>query len=126
MSAGPSMNCASANAKALLLTVAVVAACQDPARAPIPLTVSSDPPAQTAGGIITLTSDQFSGLTLLPSPDTLRTNRSPHFSRSDLRIPCIGAASMRTQTSQQARCFPGVACWLRRGAHGPVSRPDTV
>src|SRR6266487_2473795 len=74
------MSCARANAKALLLTVAVVAACQDPARAPIPLTVSSDPPAQTAGGIITLTSDQFSGLTLLPSPDTLRTNRWTNFS----------------------------------------------
>ncbi len=74
------MSCARASAKALLLTVAVVAACQDPARAPIPLTVSSDPPAQTAGGIITLTSDQFSGLTLLPSPDTLRTNRWTNFS----------------------------------------------
>lgn len=57
----------------------LLCSCQDPAAAPIPLTVTSDPAATTSGGIITLTSEQFSGLTLMPSPDTLRPNRWTNF-----------------------------------------------
>ncbi len=74
------MSCVSAKANALLVACVVLAACQDPARAPLPLTISSEPAAQTAGGVITLTSDQFSGLRLLPSPDTTRPNRWTNFS----------------------------------------------
>ena len=73
------MSCASGRAKALLLACAALQGCQDPARAPIPLAITSDPPAQTAGGVITLTSDQFPGLRLIPSPDTLRPNRWSNF-----------------------------------------------
>src|SRR6266566_2132757 len=73
------MSCASAKARALPLICAALAACQDPARAPLPLTVTSDPAAQTAGGVITLTSDQFSRFTLQPNPDTLRPNRWTNF-----------------------------------------------
>jgi hypothetical protein len=57
----------------------LLCSCQDPAVAPIPLTVTSDPAATTSGGIITLTSQQFSGLRLAPSPDTLRPNRWTNF-----------------------------------------------
>ncbi|MDP3910104.1 MAG: hypothetical protein Q8Q14_06905 [Gemmatimonadales bacterium] len=57
----------------------MVAACQDPARAPIPLTVTAEPAAQTAGGVVTLTSEQFPELALLPSPDPLRPLRWTNF-----------------------------------------------
>jgi IPT/TIG domain len=73
------MNCASAKARALLLVCVALAACQDPASAPLPITIVSQPATQTAGGVITLTSDQFSGLRLLPSPDTTRPNRWTNF-----------------------------------------------
>jgi len=73
------MSCASARADALLVACIALVACQDPANAPVPLTIVSEPAAQTAGGIITLTSDQFSGLRLLPSPDTTQPNRWTNF-----------------------------------------------
>lgn len=57
----------------------LVCACQDPADAPLPLTVSAEPAATTSGDIITLTSEQFTGLSLEPSPDTLRPNRWTNF-----------------------------------------------
>ncbi|HET9384298.1 MAG TPA: hypothetical protein VFO67_04060 [Gemmatimonadales bacterium] len=57
----------------------LVYACQDPADAPLPLTVSAEPDATTSGDIITLTSEQFTGLSLAPSPDTLRPNRWTNF-----------------------------------------------
>ena len=57
----------------------LLCSCQDPAVAPRPLTVTSEPAATTSGDIITLTSEQFSGLTLVPSPDTLRPNRWTNF-----------------------------------------------
>src|SRR2546425_10353216 len=79
MSPEPSMSCVSAKANARLVACVVLAACADPASARLPLTISSEPAAQTAGGIITLTSDQFSGLRLLPSPDTTRPNRWTNF-----------------------------------------------
>ena len=72
------MNCG-ARASALLACCALVVACQDPAQAPIPLTVTSDLPATTVGAVVTLTSDQFSGLALQPRPDTLRPNRWTNF-----------------------------------------------
>ena len=46
MSPGHSTNCASAATRAFVLAGVVLAACQDPARAPTPLTVTSNPPAQ--------------------------------------------------------------------------------
>lgn len=57
----------------------LLCSCQDPAVAPIPLTVTSEPAATTSGAIITLTSEQFSDLTLVPSLDTLRPNRWTNF-----------------------------------------------
>lgn len=52
------------------LLAAAVAACQDPARAPIPLAVTAEPAAQTAGGLVTLTSAEFAALVLIPASDT--------------------------------------------------------
>ncbi len=57
----------------------LIAGCQDPATAPIPLTVTSEPAAQTAGGVITLTSEQFADITLVPSSDTTWPNRWSNF-----------------------------------------------
>ena len=57
----------------------LIAGCQDPASAPIPLTVTSEPAAQTAGGVITLTSQQFADITLVPSSDTTLPNRWSNF-----------------------------------------------
>src|SRR4051812_38813697 len=86
-----------ANARAELLLVALVAliGCQDPAQAPIPLTVTSDPPAQTAGGIITLTSPQFADIVLEPAADTLRPNRWTNF-----------AVAVGTDTAESWRVAP--------------------
>lgn len=73
------MSCASARAELFALACVALVCCQDPAQAPIPLSITSDPPAQTAGGVITLTSQQFVDLVLQPSPDTLRPNRWANF-----------------------------------------------
>jgi hypothetical protein len=73
------MSWANATAERLLVACVVVAGCQDPAQAPIPLPVTSEPDAQVAGGVITLTSQQFVDLVLHPSPDTLRPNRWTNF-----------------------------------------------
>ena len=57
----------------------LICACQDPAAAPLPLIVTAEPAATTSGAVITLTSEQFSSLSLEPSPDTLRPNRWTNF-----------------------------------------------
>ena len=100
------MRCGSERASALLLFgCAVVVACQDPARAPLPLAVTSDPSAQTAGGIITLTSDQFSGLVLQPSADTARPNRWANFA---VVVGSDTAESWRVASNQIAFRVPPV------------------
>jgi hypothetical protein len=68
-----------AAAARLIVVLLLICACQDPAAAPIPLNVSAEPAATTSGAVITLTSEQFSGLALEPSPDTLRPNRWTNF-----------------------------------------------
>ncbi len=73
------MSWANATAELLLVVCVVLVGCQDPAQAPIPLPVTSEPDAQVAGGVITLTSQQFVDLVLHPSPDTLRPNRWANF-----------------------------------------------
>ena len=95
----------SAKGRALLFSCVVWGGCQDPARAPLPLTVTSDPAAQTAGGVITLTSDQFSRFTLQPNPDTLRPNRWTNF---DVVVGSDTAESWRIGPTQIAFRVPPV------------------
>ena len=99
------MSCASARADALLVACIALVACQDPANAPVPLTIVSEPAAQTAGGIITLTSDQFSGLRLLPSPDTTQPNRWTNFA---VIVGADTAESWRVGATQIAFRVPPV------------------
>lgn len=63
-----------------LLGAAVALGCQDPAQAPLPLAITMQPAAQTAGGIVTLTSPQFQDLVLIPRVDSVpRPNRWANF-----------------------------------------------
>lgn len=50
---------------------AAVLGCQDPAQAPLPIAVHMQPTAQTAGGIVTLTSSEFQDLTLITRVDSV-------------------------------------------------------
>src|ERR1041385_1304859 len=119
MSRGLSMRCDGERASALLLFgCAVVVACQDPARAPLPLAVTSDPSAQTAGGIITLTSDQFSGLVLQPSADTARPNRWANFA---VVVGSDTAESWRVASNQIAFRVPDRKSTRLNSSHGYIS-----
>ena len=79
--------------------------CRDPAVAPLPLTVSAEPAATTSGAVITLTSQQFSGLLLEPSPDTLRPNRWTNFA---VIVGTDTAESWRVAPDQIAFRVPGL------------------
>jgi hypothetical protein len=74
------MSYASATRKRLTLSaLTLFFGCREPTRAPTPLSVTSEPAAQTAGGVIMLSSEQFFRLTLTPSSDTLHPNRWTNF-----------------------------------------------
>src|SRR5512139_4170848 len=93
-------------AAATQLSVALLlCSCQDPAVAPLPLTVTSEPAATTSGATITLTSEQFSGLTLVPSPDTLRPNRWTNFA---VIVGSDTAESWRVAPTQIAFRVPAI------------------
>lgn len=85
---------------------AVVLGCQDPAQAPLPLAVAMQPTAQTAGGIVTLTSQQFQDIGLVPRIDSVpRPNRWANFR---VTIGTDTADSWRTGPTEMAFRVPPV------------------